>query len=125
MRAKEPLDLIHSGVCRKINEKSLSRAEYFVTFIDNKTRYVWVYVLKQKKQRIHTISGKEVDGGKINWTKVKTLRSENGGEYTSEEFESYLKMEGICHELTVPKSPEQNGVAEHMNRTLICTFNVG
>lgn len=51
--------------------------------------------------------------------KVKTLRSENGGEYTSEEFESYLKMEGICHELTVPKSPEQNGVAEHMNRTLI------
>lgn len=53
MRAKEPLDLIHSDVCGKINEKSLSRAEYFVTFIDNKTRYVWVYVLKQKTKNSH------------------------------------------------------------------------
>ena len=51
--------------------------------------------------------------------KLKALRTDNGGEYTSREFETYLKTEGIRNELTVPKNPEQNGVAERMNRTLI------
>ena len=51
--------------------------------------------------------------------KLKTLRTDNGGEYTSEMFDSYLKKEGIKHELTIPKTPEQNGVAERINRTLV------
>jgi hypothetical protein len=51
--------------------------------------------------------------------KVKTLRSDNGGEYTSNEFEAYLREEGIKHEVTVPHTPEQNGVAERMNRTIV------
>ncbi len=50
--------------------------------------------------------------------KIKTLRTDNGGEYTSTEFEDFLKEKGIRHETTVPHSPQQNGVAEHMNRTL-------
>ena len=51
--------------------------------------------------------------------KLKVLRTDNGGEYTSTEFNEYLKREGIKHELSVPKNPEQNGVAERFNRTLI------
>ena len=51
--------------------------------------------------------------------KLKTLRTDNGGEYMSTEFRQYHKKEGIMHELTVPKTPEQNGVAEWMNRTLV------
>ena len=51
--------------------------------------------------------------------KLKVLRSDNGGEYTSGEFVEYLRSEGIRHELTVPKSPQQNGVAERLNRTLV------
>ena len=47
------------------------------------------------------------------------LRSDNGGEYTSVEFMKHLKSEGVHHERTVPKNPQQNGVAEHLNRTLI------
>ena len=46
---------------------------------------------------------------------LKVLRSDNGGEYTSVEFEEYLKL-GVQHELTVPKTPQQNGVAERLNR---------
>ena len=53
--------------------------------------------------------------------KLKTIRTDNGGEFTSREFESYLKAEGVRHELNIPKNPEQNGVAEHMNRTLVET----
>ena len=52
-------------------------------------------------------------------TTIGVLRSDNGGEYISSEFESYLKLKGIRHELTVPHTPEQNGVAERMNRTLM------
>ncbi len=51
--------------------------------------------------------------------KVKTLRTDNGGEYTSTQFTNYLNSEGIRHELTIPKTPEQNGVAERLNRTVV------
>ena len=54
--------------------------------------------------------------------KIKNLRTDNGGEYTSNEFTTYLKQEGICHELTVPKTPQQNDVVERMNRTLVETI---
>ena len=47
------------------------------------------------------------------------MRKDNGGEYTSAEFHNYLKKEGIRHERTIPKAPEQNGVSERMNRTLV------
>ena len=51
--------------------------------------------------------------------KVKVLRCDNGGEYTSTEFVNYLSKEGIKHELTTPHTPQQNGAAERLNRTLI------
>ena len=53
--------------------------------------------------------------------KTKTLRSDNGGEYSSKEFEDYFKKNGICHERTVPKTSEQNEVAKRMNLTLVET----
>lgn len=56
---------------------------------------------------------------KVSGRKLKILRSDNGGEYTSKKFEVYLKSERICHEHTIPKTPQQNGVAERLNRTLM------
>ena len=50
--------------------------------------------------------------------KLKTLRTDNGEEYTSKKFEAYLKSEGVCQEHTIPKTPKQNGVVERLNRTL-------
>ena len=50
---------------------------------------------------------------------VNIFRTDNRGEFTSDEFENYLKREGIKHELTIPKCPEQNGIAERLKRTLI------
>ena len=51
--------------------------------------------------------------------KLKTLRTDNGGEFMSSEFQNFLKIEGVRHELTVPKTPQQNGVAERLNSTLV------
>ena len=49
--------------------------------------------------------------------KVKVLRSDNGGKYTTKEFKDYLASMGIKHKLSILKRPEQNGVAERMNQT--------
>ncbi|KAF2345193.1 Integrase catalytic core [Trinorchestia longiramus] len=51
--------------------------------------------------------------------KIKILRTDNGGEYVSTDFERFLKVNGIVHQKTEPKTPEQNGVAERMNRTIL------
>ena len=97
-RAREPLDLVHS---ENLSEIPLSGAENFLTFIDDKTRYICMGVYSQEQnRRIH--NGNQ--GWRETGRKLKTLRSDNGGEYTSRDFESCLKMEGIRHELTVPKS---------------------
>ena len=106
-------------MCGKLNTKSLGGAEYFLTFVDDKTRYVWVYPLKHKDEVFeHFLEWKTLAEKSIG-TKLKVLRTDNGGEYTSKKFERYLKSEGIRHERTVPKTPEQNGVAERLNRTLV------
>ena len=115
-QTKEPLEVVHSDVCGKLREKSIGGAEYFLTFIDDYTRYTWVYPLKTKDQVFMEWKALvEKSVGK----KLKTFRTDNGGEYTSNQFEDYLKGEGIRHECTIPKTPEQNGVAERLNRTLV------
>ena len=119
MRAQGPLELVHSDVCGKVGEKSLSGGEYFVTFIDDYSRYVWIYILKKKCEVFPCFQKWKASVERMTGHKVKTLRSDNGGEYTSTDFGSYLINEGIRHELTVPHTPEQNGVAERSNRTLM------
>ena len=118
-RAVEPLELVHSDVCGKFETSSLGGGHYFLTLIDDNTRHVWMYILLSKdkvfEKFVEWKSLVENQSGR----KLKTLRTDNGGEYTSNEFVSYLKKEGIRHEYTVPKTPQQNGVAERMNRTLV------
>jgi transposase InsO family protein len=51
--------------------------------------------------------------------KIKVLRSENGGEYTSKDFKDFFQEERIKRELTTPYNPQHNGVAERNNRSII------
>lgn len=118
-RANQLLGLVHSDVCGKMSSESLSGGEYFLTFIDDKTRYVWVYVLKSKDQVFSCFLEWKSMVERSTGQQLKTLRTGNGGEYTSNKFKEYLKTEGVKHERTIPKTPEQNGVAERMNRTLV------
>ena len=120
-RSDTLLGLVHSDVCGKMDTESLSGAQYFLTFIDDKSRYTWVYILKRKDEVFSRFCEWKAMVEKSTGEKVMVLRTDNGGEYTSTEFITYLKNEGIRHELTVPKTPEQNGVAERMNRTVVET----
>ena len=113
------LELVHSDVCGKISDKSIKGAQYFLTFTDEKSRYSWVYIIKTKDQVVQCFLEWKALVEKATKKKVRTFRTDNGGEYTSSQFENYLKAEGITHELTVHNTPQQNGVAERLNRTLV------
>jgi hypothetical protein len=118
-RAAAPLDLVHSDVCGKVGSTSLSGSKYFVTFIDSYSHYTWVYVLKRKDQVFESFLQWKALVENSTSRKLKVLRTDNGGEFTSGKFEEHLRQHGIRQETTVPKNPEQNGTAEWMNRTLM------
>ena len=118
-KSTEPLELVHSDVCRKMNTPSLGRGECFYTFIDDYTHYTWVYVLKQKSKTFDKFQNWKALIQTESKQKLKVLRTDQGGEYTSAEFETFFQSVGVHHELTVPKTPEQNEVTKRMNQTLV------
>ena len=118
-RASEVLEIIHSDVCGPMNVDSYGNSRYFVTFIDDYSRYTSAYFLNRRSEVLGKFKEFVNIMSNLTGKKVKILRSDNGGEYLSEEFTEYLKEQGISHQLTVPYNPAQNGVAERMNRTVV------
>ena len=114
-----PLDLIHTDVCGKIVPQSIGGGLYYVTFIDHFSRFCWIYVLNKKSQVFEKFKEFKSMVENLYQRQIKILRSDNGGEYTSTQFEIFLKENGIVHQTTVSKTPEQNGMAERKNRSLI------
>ena len=119
IRSKFKLQLVHSDVCGPMQTVSNGGHKYFVTFIDDYTRYCTVFFMSKKSQVFEKFKEYEAMKSRECGEQIRTLRTDNGGEYMSEEFHNYLKLKGIRHEVTVAYSPEQNGVAERMNRTLV------
>ena len=81
-RSNELLGIAHSDVCGKTETNSLSGAEYYVTFIDDKSRFVWVYTLNHKSEVFEKLTEWKLMVEKCSGMKVKVLRTDNGGEYT-------------------------------------------
>lgn len=117
-RAKKPLELVHADVCGPINPSSLGKNNYFVLFIDDFSRKTWVYLLKQKSEVFRTFQKFKALVEKESGYSIKTMRSDRGGEFTSKVFEKYCEENGIRRPLTVPYSPQQNGVVERKNRSI-------
>ena len=88
---------------------------------DSYSHYTWVYVLKRKDQVFESFLEWKALVENFTERKLKLLRTDNGGEFTSGRFKEHLSQHGIRHETTVPKNPEQNGTAERMNHTLMET----
>ncbi|GKA55115.1 retrotransposon protein, putative, ty1-copia subclass [Tanacetum coccineum] len=116
-RANDLLGLIHTDVYGPFKIMSRQGASYFVTFIDDFSHYV--YLLKHKHEVFETfkVFQKKVENqlGKT----VKSLRSDRGGEYMSQEFLDHLKDHGIIAHHTPPYTPQQNGMSERRNKTLL------
>jgi transposase InsO family protein len=118
-KAKGLLDIIHSDVCGPMSTTSLSRYVYYVSFIDDYSRKTWIYFLKAKNEVFNKFKEFKALVENLSEKKIKILRSDNGGEFTSDEFKAFCKEVGIKRELSTPYNPQQNGVAERKNRTIM------
>ncbi|KAM0021224.1 putative RNA-directed DNA polymerase [Helianthus debilis subsp. tardiflorus] len=118
-RAREGLELIHSDICGPITPSSYTGKRYMLSFIDDYSRKAWVYLLSEKSQTLEKFkefkSMIETESGKV----IKCLRTDRGGEYLSTAFVNFCKEHGIKRQLTTWFTPQQNGVAERKNRTVI------
>lgn len=117
-RSRRPLEIIHTDVCGPMTPDSLNGGRYFVTFIDDYTHFTITYVIKAKSDFIDYFKPFEAMAAAHFGTKIARLRVDNGGEYTLNEFKRLFIEKGVQVEFTVRSTPEQNGVAERLNRTL-------
>jgi hypothetical protein len=117
-RAQGILDLVHSDVCGPMSSPSLSGCLYYVIFIDDYSRKCWIYFLKAKSDTFDKFKEYKSFIEKKIGKHIKILRTDNGGEFESLQFEDFCKSAGIKRQLTMPYNPQQNGVAERKNRTI-------
>ncbi|TYK29762.1 gag/pol protein [Cucumis melo var. makuwa] len=107
LRAKTPLELIHLDLCEPMNVKAQGGYEYFISFIDDYSRYGHVYLIQNKsdsfekfkeyKAEVENESGKTINS---------TLRSDRGGKYMDLRFQDYLIEHGIQSQLSAPSTPQ-------------------
>jgi len=118
-----PLEIIHSDIAGPFPTEGLhGRARYYISFLDQHTRYSSVYFLQKKsdalsaiKRFINMANNLFSDQG----FSVKILQTDNGGEYTSEACQTFLTALGIVHRTIIPYQSEQNGMIERLNRTIL------
>jgi hypothetical protein len=117
--ASKLLELMHSNVCGPMKTTSCGGARYFVTFIDDFSRKTHVYLLKGKGEVFEKFKAYKALVNNQTGMKIKTLRSDNGGEFVSKKFDNFLHECGIQRQTSAPYTPQQNGVAKRANRTIM------
>ena len=99
--------------------QSMGGSFYFLTFIDGFSRKVWIYILNNKSKTFSRFKEFKDPTEKQSGKFIKLLRSDGGGEYDSHEFTDFCKQHGIQRQLTTRYTPQQNGVAERKNQTIM------
>lgn len=118
-RASCVLEIVHADVCGPMEVKSLGGARYFLILKDDFSKMAFVYFLHTKEQVFEYFKQfKSMVENQVE-RKIKILRSDNGGEFCGATFENFLKQAGILHQKSNCYTPEQNGSAERLNRTVV------
>ena len=109
-RASKKLQLVHSDICGPIKPASHSDKRYILSFIDDLTRRTWIYFLNEKSEAFTTFQHYKVSVEKETGAFITCLRTDRGGEFTSNEFSEFCKAQGIKRQLTATvenKTPEE------------------
>ncbi|RVW42809.1 Retrovirus-related Pol polyprotein from transposon TNT 1-94 [Vitis vinifera] len=127
-RATDVLELIHTDICGPYPTASWNGQQYFITFIDDYSRYGYLFLIHEKSQSLDVFKTFKAEVELQLNKRIKSVRSDRGGEYygrydgSGEQhpgpFAKYLEECGIVPQYTMPGSPSMNGVAERRNRTL-------
>lgn len=115
----ECLGLIHADLCGPMHTESFSGNRYFLLFTDDYSRMSWVYFLKFKSEASENFKKFKALVGKQRGCGIKVLRTDRGGEFCSNEFNTFCEEHGIRRVLSSPHTPQQNGIAERKNRNVV------
>ena len=119
-RATQKLELIHADICGLITPTSNSNNKrYILIFIDDYSRKAWVYFLVEKSEALNSFKCFKTMVEKETGLFVKCFRTDRGEEFNSNEFNDFCKQSGIKRQLTTAYTPQQNGVVERKNRTVM------
>ncbi|GAU51028.1 hypothetical protein TSUD_291040 [Trifolium subterraneum] len=118
-KSTKRLELIHSDLCGPISPASNSDNKYVLTFIDDFSRKTWVYFLKNKSSVFDCFKKFKCMVEKESSEVICCLRTDRGGEFNSDEFREFCEEHGIKRQLTAAYTPQQNGIAERKNRTIM------
>lgn len=125
-RSNDLLEIVHTDICGPFSP-CITGEKYFAIFIDDYSRYMYLYLLFEKGDVFQAFKDYKVEVEKQLGKVIKIVRSDRGGEYYGRftdkgqregPFARYLREEGIVPQYTMPGTPSQNGVAERRNRTL-------
>ncbi|PNF16926.1 hypothetical protein B7P43_G03693 [Cryptotermes secundus] len=118
-RAGKPLEIIHSDVCGPIDSTAYDNKKYFLTCVDDYMHFCKIYLLENKSE-VYTFLKEYVNEAECHFNKrVRRIRCDNGGQYKNNALREWCKNKGIVMEFTTPYSPQLNGTAERMNRTIV------
>lgn len=118
-RASKNLQLIHADICGPITPESIGHKRYLLTFIDDRSRKMWSYIIAEKSEAFEKFKSYKASVEKESGLFVCCLRTDRGGEFCSKEFDEFCKTHGIKRQLTAAYTPQQNGVAERRNQTIM------
>ena len=114
-----PLQLLHMDLFGPTNVMSLGKKSYCLVIVDDFTRFTWVYFLRTKDETSGLLKSFLTRIENQADLKVKVIRSDNGTEFKNSDLNSFCEEKGIERQYSAPRTPQQNGVAERRNRTLI------
>ena len=115
--SKKILELIHMDLMGPVQVESINGKKYIFVLVDDFSRYTWVRFLREKSKAVESfkILALQLQNEKGN---IVQIRSDHGGEFQNETFEKFCQAQGIRHQYSAPRTPQQNGVVERKNRTL-------
>ena len=119
MTTSRPLELLHMDLFGPVAYLSIGGSKYGLVIVDDFSRFTWVFFLQDKSETQGTLKRFLRRAQNEFELKVKKIRSDNGSEFKNLQVEEFLEEEGIKHEFSAPYTPQQNGVVERKNRTLI------
>jgi transposase InsO family protein len=119
MTTDRPLELLHMDLFGPIAYISIDRSKYCLVIVDDYSRFTWIFFLKEKSQTQETLKGFLRQAQNKFGLRIKKIRSDNGTKFKDSQIEGFLEEEGIKHEFSSPYTPQQNGVVERKNRTLL------
>jgi hypothetical protein len=113
-----PMEIVHTDLVGQTTTKGLKGERYFMLLFDDYTRMTTVFFLKNKSKDFEKLKiYKEMVENEMD-SRIKCLRYDNGGEFTSKEFMDYCNSQGIKRQFFVARTPQQNGVVERKNMTI-------